>query len=198
MGFFRRLKHRFRYELSRRVKPVMITGYRTCNREYFDNVRWSSTTHFESRKNLKLSNDIFIGHYNFIEASNGISIGRGCQITNYISIITHSSHNSIRLYGKEYDKYPDPLGYIKGSINIGEYCFIGPHSVIMPSTKIGKGCIVSAFSYVNGEFPDFSIIAGNPAKVIGDTRTGDKILLEKYPELKSFYQAWAGVADAND
>jgi acetyltransferase-like isoleucine patch superfamily enzyme len=198
MGFLKRLKHRFRYELSRKVKPVMITGLRTCDGELFHNIRWSSTTHFGSIKNIKFSDDIFIGHYNFIEASNGISIGRGCQLTNFISITTHSSHNSIRLYGKEYDKYPEPLGYIKGSISIGEYCFIGPHSVIMPGTKIGKGCIVSAFSYVNGEFPDFSIIAGNPAKITGDTRTADKILLEKFPELKPFYQAWAGSVVANE
>lgn len=198
MGIFRRLKHKFQYELSKRVKPVMITGFKTCDGEYFDNIRWSSTTHFELIKNLKLSNDIFIGHYNFIEASNGISIGKGCQITNFITITTHSSHNSIRLYGKEYDKYPDPIGYVKGTISIGEYCFIGPHSVIMPGTKIGKGCIVSAFSYVSGDFPDFSIIAGNPAKVSGDTRTGDKILLEKYPELKPFYQAWTDSADNNE
>ena len=52
----------------------------------------------EYKKNLKLGNNVFIGHYNFIEASNGITIEEGCQITNFISITTHSSHISIRLY----------------------------------------------------------------------------------------------------
>jgi len=191
MGIFLRIKNRFRYELSRRVKPVMITGFKTCDGKFFNNVRWSSTTHFESIKNLKLSNDVFIGHYNYFEASNGITIGKGCQITNFISFTTHSSHISIRLYGKEYDNCPDPVGYVKGSIYIGEYSFIGPHSVIMPGSKIGKGSIVSAFSYVKGEFPEFSVIAGNPAEVVGDTRSLDKKYLDENPELMNFYSAWA-------
>ena len=69
--------------------------------------------------------------------------------------------------------------------------FIGPHVTIMPDTHIGKGCIVSAYSYVKGDFPDFSIIAGNPAKVIGDTRTIDESFLKENPSLKSNYDAWA-------
>jgi acetyltransferase-like isoleucine patch superfamily enzyme len=60
----------------------------------------------------------------------------------------------------------------------------------MPNTTIGKGCIVNAYSYVKGDFPDFSIIAGNPAKIIGDTRTLDAQYLEDYPELKELYYEW--------
>jgi acetyltransferase-like isoleucine patch superfamily enzyme len=61
----------------------------------------------------------------------------------------------------------------------------------MPNTTIGKGSIVTAFAYVEGEFPDFSIISGNPAKIIGDTRQIDKIFLENYPELQILYDQWA-------
>ena len=55
--------------------------------------------------------------------------------------------------------------------------------------------IVKAYSYVkSGIYPDFAIIAGNPAKVIGDTRSLDKEYLEQYPTLKRFYQKWASTA----
>jgi acetyltransferase-like isoleucine patch superfamily enzyme len=154
------------------------------------NVRISNTTVINAMKNLKLSDNIFIGHYNFIEASNGITIEEGCQITNFITITTHSSHISIRLYGSEYVKNHDLIGYIIGSIHIGKYSFIGPHSVIMPGSNIGKGSIVSAYSYVKGTFPDYAIISGNPAIVVGDTREMDKEFLENYPQLKTFYDAW--------
>ena len=113
------------------------------------------------------------------------------QITNYVSVLTHSSHIAIRLYGKEYTKIKDKQAYSKGSVYIGAYSFIGPHTVIMPGTKIGKGCLVSAFSYVKGEFPDFSIIAGNPAIVVGDTRELDQPYLDSNPELKDYYNVWA-------
>ena len=82
------------------------------------------------------------------------------------------------------------IGYVTGGVHIGKYSFIGPHSTIMPGTKIGKGSLVHAYSYVKGEFPDFSIIGGNPAIVLGDTRTSDRALLDQYPELNSMYNEW--------
>jgi acetyltransferase-like isoleucine patch superfamily enzyme len=60
----------------------------------------------------------------------------------------------------------------------------------MPNTKIGKGSVVAAFSYVKGDFPDFSIIAGNPAKVIGDTRQLDEPYLKENHQLRTFYDKW--------
>jgi acetyltransferase-like isoleucine patch superfamily enzyme len=49
---------------------------------------------------------------------------------------------------------------------IGENCFIGFGAVILPGSYIGKNSIVGANSVVNGTFPDCSILAGNPAKLI--------------------------------
>ncbi len=168
----------------------MIYGV-TINGADLPLTRIGSNTSIVGEDNLNLANDVFIGQFNFIEASNGIRIAEGCQITNYISILSHSSHQSIRLYGAAYRKTSDHLAYVKGKVEIGKYTFVGPHSTILPNTKIGKGSIVSAYSMVKGEFPDFAIIAGNPAKVIGDTRDKDKEWLEKHPELLKFYEAWA-------
>jgi acetyltransferase-like isoleucine patch superfamily enzyme len=82
-------------------------------------------------------------------------------------------------------------GFVSGPICIGPYSFIGPHSTIMPNTTIGKGSIVTAYSYVRGEFPDFAIISGNPATVIGSTQDRDRAVLTEHPELKTAYDAWA-------
>lgn len=54
----------------------------------------------------------------------------------------------------------------KKRVEIGEGCFIGMDSIILKGSKIGDRCIVGAGSVVNGEFPDYSIIAGNPAKIV--------------------------------
>ena len=61
----------------------------------------------------------------------------------------------------------------------------------MPSTEIGKGSLVSAYSLLKGTYPDFAIISGNPAIVVGDTREADEALLEKHPELRKMYDKWA-------
>ena len=173
-------------------QPLMIQGYHDKNGVYLPEVKISNTSFIQDRKKLILEDHVFIGHYNFIESSNVIQIGEGCQVTNYISILTHSSHRSIRFYGSHYQNKGELKGYLKGEVVIGKYSFIGPHATIMPGTKIGNGCLVAAYSYVQGEFPDFSIISGNPAVVIGDTRQKDKDFLIQETELIPYYESWAG------
>ena len=53
------------------------------------------------------------------------------------------------------------------AVTIGKNCFISPQVMIAPGTKIGNCCFVTAQSYVEGSFPDFSIISGNPSKIVG-------------------------------
>jgi len=51
-------------------------------------------------------------------------------------------------------------------VSIGNNCMIGINSVILSGTKIGNHSIVGANSVVRGEFPDYCVIAGAPAKVV--------------------------------
>ncbi len=172
-----------------RFRPAMRHKIYNNNGQLIRNTRISNTTFIDHPESLELGVNVYIGHHNFIEASQGIIIHEGCQLTSFITMTSHSSHLSLRIYGANYAG-ADMKGYVKGKIEIGRYSFIGPHVTIMPDTHIGKGCIVSAYSYVKGEFPDFSIISGNPAKIIGDTRTLDEPLLKENPSLKSNYDAW--------
>lgn len=61
---------------------------------------------------------------------------------------------------------------------IGDYCFIGMESVILPGIRIGNHCIIGAGSVVTKDVPNNTIVAGNPAKTI---REG--ILTGKYGQL---------------
>ena len=47
---------------------------------------------------------------------------------------------------------------------------IGSNATIMAGTTIGKNSLIGAGSVVLNDVPDFSIVAGNPAKLIGDKR----------------------------
>ena len=55
-------------------------------------------------------------------------------------------------------------------ISIGSGCFIGVRAIILGGVKIGDNSIVAAGSVVTKSFPPFSVIAGIPAKKVGDTR----------------------------
>ena len=171
------------------VSPYMITRIKDKDGKNIPGTRISSHTFIDHPDSLSLAQGVFIGHFNVLEASHGLTIEEGVQVTTHCVITTHSSHQSIRLYGSSYAG-KEMIGYVKGSVSVGKYSFIGPHSTIMPGTIIGKGSLVHAYSYVKGEFPDFSIIGGNPAKVLGDTRTIDRTLLDQYPELNSMYNEW--------
>lgn len=191
MHFLSRLKNSLIYRITKLfssvIRPKMISHPKNFQGIRKENIRISTSTFIDYPQYLFLEENVYIGHHNFIEASNSIFIGKGTQITSHITITSHSSHISIRLYGSSKPPQSDPIGYVKGSIKIGDFTFVGPHSVITPNAVIGKGCIVSAYSYVKGEFPDYSIIGGNPAKVIGDVRDIDNVFLEKHPELKEVY-----------
>ncbi len=169
------------------TRPRMLSKTTNFQGLKVQGVRIGNTTFIDYPKQLKVEDHVYIGHHNYIEASNGIQLGKGCQITSFVSITTHSSHQSIRLYGSSYAKHKDHIGYIKGSVAIGDFSFVGPFTVIMPNTTIGKGSLIAAHSYVKGEFPDFSIITGNPAVVTGDVRDKDNKWLTEFQELNQTY-----------
>lgn len=59
-----------------------------------------------------------------------------------------------------------PEVYPNGVI-IADDVLIGAGSVILPATRIGRGAVIGAGSVVTGDIPDFAIVAGAPAKIIG-------------------------------
>lgn len=63
---------------------------------------------------------------------------------------------------------PDHLSQLpfKGDIMIGNDVWIGRESVIMPGVKIGSGAIVGAYSVVTKDIEPYSVVGGNPAKLI--------------------------------
>lgn len=180
--------HRF---VARLREPRMVYGWRTRDGQLLRNTRVSTHTRIENRGRLELGDHVFIGHFNLIDASCGLRIGEGCQITNFVSILSHSSHIAVRVCGAAYLGATDSPGLVKASTIIGPYAFIGPHSVIAPGSRLGKGVLVRAHSFVRGDVPDFAIVAGQPAVVVGDTRDLDAPVLAENPGWQAHYEAWA-------
>ncbi len=52
-------------------------------------------------------------------------------------------------------------------VKLGNNVWIGSRAVILRGTQIGDGCIVGAGAVAKGVYPAHSIIAGNPARVVG-------------------------------
>ena len=81
------------------------------------------------------------------------------------------------VFGKSWDEKKTP--HFVRKIEIGENCFIGARSVILPGTTIGNNCIIGAGSVVRGHIEDNSIVVGNPALVVDNTKAWVKRHIDK-------------------
>lgn len=92
----------------------------------------------------------------YFQAFGKINIVRGSYIAQNVGIIT-ANHNLHDL-----DSHSQPR-----DVNIGEKCWIGMNSVVLPGVTLGPHTIVGAGSVVTKSFPKGNcVIAGNPAKII--------------------------------
>ena len=191
---FRIRLNRWRRRLVHSLLYRIVFGERSQGR-VLPCTRISPAACIEHEDRLVLGDHVYIGPFNFLEASGGITLGEGVQITSHCSIVTHSSHRALRLLGDGYVNWPARLGerpgWIAGPVSIGAYSFIGPHALIEANTRLGRGTLVCAGSFVRGDYPDFAILEGRPARIVGDTRRTDARLLDRYPDLQPLYDAWA-------
>jgi acetyltransferase-like isoleucine patch superfamily enzyme len=183
--------NRLRRRVVRTLLYRVVFGERSQGRG-LAHTRISPATCIEHEDRLTLGDHVYIGPFNFIEASGGVTLGDGVQVTSHVSIVTHSSHRAMRLLRERYVDWPgERPGWIAGPVHIGDWSFIGPHSLIEANTRLGRGSIVCAGSFVRGDFPDFVVLEGSPARVVGDSRRADEKLLARHPELRAHYEAWA-------
>lgn len=90
-----------------------------------------------------------------------ITIGNNCQITSGCSFHTHGGGNILRKNNPTFDCF--------GKIEVKDWAYIGSGSQIMPGVTIGEGALVAAGAIVTKSVPAYTIVAGNPAKIIGTT-----------------------------
>ncbi len=183
--------NRWRRRLAHALLYRRIYGESSQGRA-LPHARISPATCIEHEERLVLHDHVYIGPFNWLEASAGLTLEEGVQLTSHISIVTHSSHRTMRLMGRAYaTDEPERPGWVQAPVHIGAYSFIGPHVLIEAGTVLGRGCIVRAGSVVRGRFPDHAVLQGQPARVVGDARAGDEPLLAAHPRWRAAYEAWA-------
>jgi len=59
-----------------------------------------------------------------------------------------------------------PNAGVCGGVEIGEGTLIGAGATVIPLVKIGKWCVIGAGAVVTKNIPDYTVVVGNPAKII--------------------------------
>ena len=113
---------------------------------------------------IRIGDNCAIGEYCHITAINSISIGNGVLMGRRITI-TDNSHGKVdfdelRIIPKKRKLYS------KGSVIIGDNVWIGDKVSIMGGVRIGEGAVIAANAVVTKDIPNYSVVAGVPAKLI--------------------------------
>jgi len=121
---------------------------------------------------------LFIDDYTFIGNSrifcaNQVFIGKGCWIADHVFIMDSNLHP---ISAKK--RFEDAVNFSKGifpdvyrgipnaPVIIENSVWIGVNSIILKGVTIGEGAIVGAGSVVTKDVPAWTIVGGNPAKII--------------------------------
>lgn len=126
-------------------------------------------------------------HYDFI--GDKLIIGKFCQIGRGVEFIMNGANhqmNSVSTYPfyifngwKQVATKKEDLPY-KGDTIIGNDVWIGQNVTFLPGVQVGDGCIIGANAVVASNIPPYSVVVGNPAKVIRKRFDDEMIdLLEK-------------------
>lgn len=112
---------------------------------------------------VKIGEHCYISTRRFPTEAYLITIGNYVRIAPNTMFFTHGGLWSVR---KKYND--DKLDYF-GKIVIGDYSYIGEGCMIMAGVSIGSNVIIGAGSVVTKSVPDGYMVAGNPARYIGQT-----------------------------
>ncbi len=102
-------------------------------------------------------------------------IGKFCQIAAGVEFIMNDANHQMNavstfpfytLEGWNMDVPAASDMPFKGNTVIGNDVWIGQNAVILPGVNIGDGVIIGANSVVGGNVAPYTVVAGNPAKVI--------------------------------
>jgi virginiamycin A acetyltransferase len=151
--------------------PNIIVGDYT----YYDD--FETVENFE--KNVK---------YHFDFAGDKLHIGKFCMIASGVEFIMNGANHLVNavssypfaIFGDDWAHAMEGKTYpVKGDIVIGNDVWIGYQATILSGVTVGHGAIIGSKSVVASDVPPYSIVAGNPARIIRkrfDDETIEKLL----------------------
>ncbi len=110
---------------------------------------------------LTIGRSSVIGDHVIMDARAGLTIGDNVNLSTNVAIWT----------GQHDYQAPD-FGYKEAPVRICDYAWLCFRATILPGVTVGEGAVVAACAVVTRDVPPFSVVAGNPARVIG-TRNRD-------------------------
>jgi len=120
---------------------------------------------------LTIQNNVFINNCSILDCVDSITVEDDVLIS-YYCLLADSDNHSIHYRVRKDDlknwrrKHYDWSTAKTAPIHICRGAWIGAYSIILKGVRVGVGAVVGAGSVVTRDVPDYTIVAGNPAKVV--------------------------------
>jgi acetyltransferase-like isoleucine patch superfamily enzyme len=114
---------------------------------------------------IRVGDGVGIGAYSIVHAigSSGVTVGNNAVIGAYTYLVGGSHYH--------YERTDIPIAQqgldLKGGIRIGDNVWLGARVTVLDGVTVGRDAIVGAGAVVTKDVPDYAIVAGVPARVVG-------------------------------
>lgn len=129
-----------------------------------------SFVEFISPWKISIGNNCVINKDALLDGRGGLYIGNNVDIARE-AIIWTCTHDISDLNHTIYHK----------SVVIEDYVWIGARATILPGIKIGRGAVIGTCAVVTKDVPPCSVVAGNPARIIGKRENALMYTLDHHP-----------------
>lgn len=106
-------------------------------------------------KGIKIGKDSIIGEWVVLDGRGDLTIG------DHVDIAT-----GVMIYNSQHDINDPEFSAKTYPVEVGDYVFIGPRSIVLPGIKIGEGAVIAAGAVVTKDVAPFAVVGGVPAKFI--------------------------------
>lgn len=136
---------------------------------------------FECGKNVNVERRVNFGSGRNVIIGNNSGLGSHCVCPSNIQIgenVMMGPFVYIFLRNHKYDRLDIPMCQqgenIQKPVTIGNDCWIGAFVKILPGRIVSNGSIIAAGCVLTKDFPEYSIIGGNPSRLIKSRISNDK------------------------
>lgn len=126
-------------------------------------------------QNVNVGNNVLIG--NFVKIQNNVSVYEGVELEDYVFCGPSMVFTNII---DPRSKYPQVGAEFYRKTLVKEGASLGANSTIVCGHTIGRFAFVGAGAVVTKDIPDFALVVGNPARVVGWlSEAGRKLVFDK-------------------
>jgi acetyltransferase-like isoleucine patch superfamily enzyme len=143
-------------------RKVVIEGRRGFGRVVLG--RWvhvgDGTSLHAHEGTLRIGDKVVFGRDNRVTCYLDVEIGAQTLVADWV-YVTDFDHRTDDLETPIKDQ-----GIVKSPVRIGPDCWLGVKVSVLRGTFVGRGSVLAAHAVVRGEFPDWAVVGGVPARVL--------------------------------